>query len=92
VANVVVWDNFNKKYAHAGITIRESGCLDFYYNYRLVEETKASFKDTVKGYNEERYLEACKHKTGNFIDVNADFGCLYFRDGRDIYRCPISWK
>jgi hypothetical protein len=46
-ANVVNWDNNSKKYVHSGITIRKSGCLDFYSNYRLVEETKSSFKETV---------------------------------------------
>lgn len=53
--NVIHWDNTSEKYAQSGIAIRESGSLDFYYNYRLVEETKGSFKDTIKGYNEARW-------------------------------------
>ncbi len=48
----------------------------------------------MKGLNAKRFLIDGKFnsKAGKFIDVASDFGCLYFRDKENIYKCPMSWK
>lgn len=78
-------------FLHSGITMRKSGCIDFYSNFRLVEETQASVEATVTGLNEDRF-KATRKDAGKFQDVASDFGSLYFKDQVDIYRCSMSWK
>jgi hypothetical protein len=38
-SNSLYWEEKLKKYMHCGIALRKSGSLDFYYNFRHVEET-----------------------------------------------------
>jgi hypothetical protein len=79
---------------HCGISLRKSNGLDFYYNFRLVEEagsnihvaTKSLSKNARAGY---RNLVG---KASPFESVYADYGYLYFRDGNEIYRCSMSWQ
>ena len=37
--NVMSWNPVEKDYYHFGIALRQSSCIDFYYNFSLVEET-----------------------------------------------------
>ena len=63
---------------HCGIALRESGSIDFYHNFRMVEAAS----NTIRKDADE----------GIFQDVTADFNSLYFKNDAQIYRCSMSWK
>jgi hypothetical protein len=61
ISNIFLCDE-SQSYNHCGVGLRESGQLDFFWNFRVV--------DTIVVEN--RILD------GYIIDVDADFGFVYY--------------
>ena len=79
---------------HCGISLRKSGCLDFYYNFRLVEEAGSNIHHATRDLNKSGRADYRKLRgvASTFESVYADYGYLFFRDGNEIYRCSMSWQ
>ena len=73
--------------------MRKSGSLDFYYNFRLVEETDPTLR---KSTTELPHSQGSSYRddatAGNFSNVYADFGQLYFTDSLHLYKCSMRWQ
>lgn len=95
LSNILYWESALKKYVHCGIALRKSGSIDFYYNFRLVEETCSTlYKATMDLDNtqEAEYRKEHSNKEeSRFDNVYADYGQLYFTDSRNIYKCSMAW-
>ena len=88
LVNQICWDPEMKEYFHVGLALRESGNLDFYCRFRLVEATSFDFGE----FSEDEEESAKRIGFSRITSVNADFDYLYFRDKHKIHMCPIQWK
>ena len=86
------WEEKLKRYMHCGIALRKSGSLDFYYNFRLVEETDPTLhKSTLELNHTQGSGYRVDKDAAEFSNIYADFGQLYFTDTIHIYKCSMSW-
>ena len=91
------WSVYDKAFRHSGIALRQSGCIDFYYAFRLVEESRPSFAESTQFLSQKkRKMKTDKEgnikNAGNFCNITSDFGHLYFADEVNIYECGMNWK
>jgi hypothetical protein len=61
--SIVFKCNDSEQFKHCGIALRNSGSLDFFWNYRIVDSFEV----------EDRMFD------GFVADISADFGYLYYK-------------